>query len=169
KVLEALRRSWKPLETLDASIHGRLLKLGLLRVVNISLIVECLSKADLLETKCRTKDPYRDKSVTSGIRASQFKATVNKTQKNGASGSAVVGENQGRDDARQHLKKRGTSKDVVASLDKRVAGVETSMMELKTSVRDMFMDEITKIWTKFGEEVSKLHHTTKDLQVDVAL
>ncbi|GJU35792.1 hypothetical protein Tco_1184146 [Tanacetum coccineum] len=121
KVLEALGRSWKPLETLDPSIHGR---------------------------------------------ASQFKAMVNKTEKNGASGSAVVGENRGRDDARQHPKKRGTSKDVVASLDKRVAGVETSLVELKTKLRAW---KITKIRTKFGEEVSKLHHTTEDLQADVAL
>ncbi|GKB68078.1 hypothetical protein Tco_0929490 [Tanacetum coccineum] len=56
---------------------------------------------------------------------------------NTASGSAVVDENRGRDDARQHPKKRGTSKDVVASLDKRVAGVETSMAELKTQVEGL--------------------------------
>nr|GEU57083.1 hypothetical protein [Tanacetum cinerariifolium] len=55
---------------------------------------------------------------------------ANETEKNGASGS-VVDENRGRDNARQHPKKRGTSKDIVASLDKRVAGVETSMAELK--------------------------------------
>ncbi|GKB11493.1 putative retrotransposon gag domain, aspartic peptidase domain protein [Tanacetum coccineum] len=33
-------------------------------------IVECLSKADLVETKCCMEDPCRDKSMTSGIRAS---------------------------------------------------------------------------------------------------
>ncbi|GKE67459.1 putative retrotransposon gag domain, aspartic peptidase domain protein, partial [Tanacetum coccineum] len=115
-----------------------------------------------------------------------------KTEKNGASGSVVVDENRGRDDARQHPKKRGTSKDVVASLDKRVAGVDTSMAELDFTsmredfrvslntlsgdlmreicgVRDMFMDEITKIWTEFGEEISTIHQTFEDLQADVAL
>nr|GEW39640.1 hypothetical protein [Tanacetum cinerariifolium] len=61
---------------------------------------------------------------------------TNETEKNGASGS-VVDENQGRDDARQHPKKRGTSKDVVTSLDKRVAGVETSMAELKNQVEGL--------------------------------
>nr|GEY33033.1 hypothetical protein [Tanacetum cinerariifolium] len=128
---------------------------------------------------------------------------ANETKKNGASGS-VVDENQGQDDARQHPKKRGTSNDVVASLDKRVAGVETSMAELKNQVegleglgsdfesmredfrgalntlsgdlrreihdlRDLFMGEITKIREEFGEEVSILHQTIEDLQVDVAL
>ncbi|GJT34363.1 hypothetical protein Tco_0924782 [Tanacetum coccineum] len=100
--------------------------------------------------------------------------------------------------------RRGTSKDIVVNLDKRVAGVETSMPELKTQVeglegldydfmsmredfrvalntlsgdlmreicgvRDMFMDEIMKIRTEFGEEVSTLHQTIEDLQADVAL
>nr|GEU97649.1 putative retrotransposon Gag domain, aspartic peptidase domain protein [Tanacetum cinerariifolium] len=108
----------------------------------------------------------------------------------------------GRDDGRQHPKKRGTSKDVVESLDKRVAGVETSMAknqvdgleglgfdfesmredfrvalntlsgDLKLEIhnlRDSFMGEITKIREEFGEEVSILHQTIEDLQVDVAL
>nr|GFA05221.1 putative retrotransposon Gag domain, nucleotide-binding alpha-beta plait domain protein [Tanacetum cinerariifolium] len=66
----------------------------------------------------------------------QFEAMANETEKNGASRS-VVDENRGRDDARQHPKKRGTSKDVVASLDKRVAGVETSMAELKNQVEGL--------------------------------
>nr|GFC53832.1 hypothetical protein [Tanacetum cinerariifolium] len=46
-----------------------------------------------------------DKSVTSGIRASRFEAMANETEKNGASGSSVD-ENRGRDDVRQHPKKR---------------------------------------------------------------
>nr|GEZ87487.1 hypothetical protein [Tanacetum cinerariifolium] len=66
----------------------------------------------------------------------RFEAMANETEKNGASGS-VVDENQGRDDARQHPKKRGTSKNVVASLDKRVASVETSMAELKNQVEGL--------------------------------
>ncbi|GJW19631.1 ATP-binding cassette subfamily C member 8 [Tanacetum coccineum] len=53
------------------------------------------------------------------------------TKKNATSGSTVIDENRGRDDLRHQPKKRGTSKDVVASLDQRVAGVETSMAELK--------------------------------------
>ncbi|GJR99093.1 hypothetical protein Tco_0315602 [Tanacetum coccineum] len=43
----------------------------------------------------------------------------------------VIDENRGQDDLHQNPKKRGTSKDVVASLDQRVEGVETSMAELK--------------------------------------
>nr|GEY15953.1 hypothetical protein [Tanacetum cinerariifolium] len=84
-----------------------------------------------------------------------------KTEKNAASGSTVIDKNRGRDDLRQNPKKRGTSKDVVASLDKRVAGVETSMAELK--------NQIAKIREEFGEEVSTLHQTIEDLQADVAL
>nr|GEY53000.1 uncharacterized protein [Tanacetum cinerariifolium] len=159
-------------------------------------IVECSSKADLVETKCRTKDPCRDKSVTSGIRARQFEAMANETEKNGASGS-VVNENRGRDDAHQHPKNRGTSKDVVASLDKRVVGVETSMAELKNqikgleglgsdfeSMREDFRVALNTLsgdlkreihdlrdlfMEEFGEEVSTLHQTIEDLQADVAL
>ncbi|GJW83872.1 hypothetical protein Tco_0157017 [Tanacetum coccineum] len=66
-----------------------------------------------------------------------WKAMANETEKNGASGSTVVDENRGQDDARQYPKKRGMSKDVVGSLDKRVAGVETSMAELKTQVEGL--------------------------------
>ncbi|GKC22604.1 hypothetical protein Tco_1024754 [Tanacetum coccineum] len=62
---------------------------------------------------------------------------ANETKKKCASGSAVVDENQGRHDARKNPKKRGTSKDVVASLDKRVAGVEKSVAELKTQVEGL--------------------------------
>nr|GEY59969.1 hypothetical protein [Tanacetum cinerariifolium] len=61
---------------------------------------------------------------------------VNETEKNGASES-IVDENRGRDDTRQYPKKRGTSKDVVASLDKIVAGVETSMAKLKNQVEGL--------------------------------
>nr|GEU86003.1 retrovirus-related Pol polyprotein from transposon TNT 1-94 [Tanacetum cinerariifolium] len=100
-------------------------------------LVEGLSKADLVETKCRTEDPFRDKSVTSGIRASRFEAMAIETEKNGASGSTVMDENRGRDDVRQNPKNRGAPKDVVASLDKRVAGVETSITELKTQVEGL--------------------------------
>nr|GEW25571.1 hypothetical protein [Tanacetum cinerariifolium] len=126
------------------------------------------------------------------------------TEKNAASGSTVIDENKDRDDQRQNLKKRGTSKDGVASLDQRVAGVETSMAELKNQVegmegldsdfagmredflaafntlsgdlkreihdiKDSFMGEIMKIREEFGEEVSILHQTIKDLQADMAL
>nr|GEX75869.1 hypothetical protein [Tanacetum cinerariifolium] len=59
------------------------------------------------------------------------------TEKNDASGSTIIDENRGRDDACQNPKKRGASKDVVESLDKRVAGVETSMTELKNQVEGL--------------------------------
>ncbi|GJU48746.1 putative retrotransposon gag domain, aspartic peptidase domain protein [Tanacetum coccineum] len=44
---------------------------------------------------------------------------------------------RGRDDLRQNPKKRGTSKDVVASLDQRVARVEISMAKLKNQVEGL--------------------------------
>ncbi|GKE10456.1 hypothetical protein Tco_1414007 [Tanacetum coccineum] len=59
------------------------------------------------------------------------------SEKNAASGGTVIDENRGRDDLRQNPKKRGTSKDVMASLDQRVAGVETSMSDLKTKVEGL--------------------------------
>ncbi|GJT90848.1 putative retrotransposon gag domain, nucleotide-binding alpha-beta plait domain protein [Tanacetum coccineum] len=96
------------------------------------------------------------------------------TEKNAASGSTVIDENRGRDDMRQNPKRRGTSKDVVASLDQRVAGVETSMADrdLKHEIhdlRDSFMGEITKIREEFGDEVSTLHQVIKDLKADMML
>nr|GEW69351.1 hypothetical protein [Tanacetum cinerariifolium] len=72
-----------------------------------------------------------------GILASRFEAIKIETEKNAASGSTIIDENRGRDDARQNPKKRGTYKDVVTSLDKRVVGVETSMTELKTQVEGL--------------------------------
>ncbi|GKF56156.1 hypothetical protein Tco_0166496 [Tanacetum coccineum] len=59
------------------------------------------------------------------------------TEKNGTSESMVVDENRGWDDARQNPKKRGTSEDVVASLDKRVKDAETSMAGLKTQIEGL--------------------------------
>ncbi|GJX54505.1 hypothetical protein Tco_0282874 [Tanacetum coccineum] len=56
-------------------------------------------------------------------------------EKNAA--TTVIDENKGRDDVRQNPKRRGTSKDVVASLDQRVVGVETSMVELKNQVEGL--------------------------------
>ncbi|GJQ95656.1 hypothetical protein Tco_0006795 [Tanacetum coccineum] len=67
----------------------------------------------------------------------QFEAMAIETKKNAASGSTVIDENRGQDDVRQNPKKRGMSKDVVASLDQRVAGVETSMAELKSQVEGL--------------------------------
>nr|GEU90766.1 hypothetical protein [Tanacetum cinerariifolium] len=105
---------------------------------------------------------------------------ANETNKNCASGSAVVDENQGRHDARKTPKKRGTSKDVVASLDKRVAGVEKSVAELKTQVEGLkgldfdFTNicswaKITKIREEFGGEIFRIHQIIEDLRADVAL
>ncbi|GJY14835.1 putative retrotransposon gag domain, nucleotide-binding alpha-beta plait domain protein [Tanacetum coccineum] len=67
----------------------------------------------------------------------RFEAMAIEIEKNATSGSTVIDENRGRDDLRQNPKKRGTSKDVVASLDQRVAGVETSMAELKNQVEGL--------------------------------
>ncbi|GJS54545.1 hypothetical protein Tco_0627907 [Tanacetum coccineum] len=60
-----------------------------------------------------------------------------KPRKKGTSESTVVDENWGRCNKRQDPKKTGSSKDVVASLDRRVAGVETTMAELKTQVEGL--------------------------------
>ncbi|PWA81445.1 hypothetical protein CTI12_AA187700 [Artemisia annua] len=62
---------------------------------------------------------------------------ANVTEKIGASGSAIIDERQGRDERRQDPKKRGTSKDVVSSLDTRLTGVETSVTELKDQVEGL--------------------------------
>lgn len=59
---------------------------------------------------------------------------ANETDKIGASRSVILDERQGREYKCQNPKKRGTSKDVVTSLDKRVAGVETSVTELKNQI-----------------------------------
>ncbi|GJV83150.1 putative retrotransposon gag domain, aspartic peptidase domain protein [Tanacetum coccineum] len=67
----------------------------------------------------------------------RFEAMAIEIEKNAASGSTVIDENRGRDDVSQNPKKRGTSKDVVASLDQRVAGVETSMSDLNTQVEGL--------------------------------
>ncbi|GKD50534.1 putative retrotransposon gag domain, aspartic peptidase domain protein [Tanacetum coccineum] len=100
-------------------------------------------------------------------------------EKNAASRSTVIDENRGRDDVRQNPKKSGTSNDVVASLDQRVAGVETSMAELINQVEGLegldsdftnsFIGEITKIREEFREEVFILHQVIEDLQADMAL
>ncbi|GJX55553.1 putative retrotransposon gag domain, aspartic peptidase domain protein, partial [Tanacetum coccineum] len=107
----------------------------------------------------------------------RLKAVAIETEKNTVSRSTVIDENRGRDDTRQNPKKRGTSKEVVASLDQRVAGVETSMAELKNQVDGLedLDSDFTKIrsWARsreeFGEEVSTLHQVIEYLQVDVVL
>ncbi|GJR59546.1 putative nucleotidyltransferase, ribonuclease H [Tanacetum coccineum] len=58
-------------------------------------------------------------------------------EKNIASGSTVIDENRGRDYVHQNPKKRGTSKEVVKSLDQRVTGVETSTTKLKNQVEGL--------------------------------
>nr|GFB39265.1 hypothetical protein CTI12_AA187700 [Tanacetum cinerariifolium] len=170
KPMECVRKCWKARKVIEALRSSRSLP------EECRIVHQCSSKADLVETKCRTKDPCRDKSVSKWYQRRSI-----------------------RDDARQHPKKRGTSKDVVTSLDKRVAGIETSMAELKNQVegleglgsdfesmredfrvafntlsgdlkheihdlRDSFMGEIAKIREEFGEEVSTLHQTIEDLQ-----
>nr|GEU62164.1 hypothetical protein [Tanacetum cinerariifolium] len=114
-----------------------------------------------------------------GIKAGRFEAMTNETEKIGASGS-VVDENRGRDDARQQPKKRVTSKDVVASLDKRVVGVETSMAELKNQVESLegLGSDFEKIrsWARsqryersLGKRSPHFIKPIEDLQADVAL
>lgn len=61
------------------------------------------------------------------------------TGKNVAATSGVTGnENRGRAETRQGSKKnRGTSKDFVASLEKRIVDVETSMDDVKAKVEEV--------------------------------
>ncbi|GJS97949.1 putative retrotransposon gag domain, aspartic peptidase domain protein [Tanacetum coccineum] len=86
-----------------------------------------------------------------------------KQEKNTASGSVVVDENRGCDDTRQQPKKRGTSKDVVASLDQREAGVETSMAGLKTQVEGLEgLDfDFTSMMEDFGVALNTLNGDLK--------
>ncbi|GJR65638.1 hypothetical protein Tco_0011703 [Tanacetum coccineum] len=127
--------------------------LKVLEVLEVwKVLEECSSKADLIEIKCCIEDPCRDKSVTSGIRASRLEAMANENEKIGASGSAIVDENRGRDDMRQNPKKRGTSKDVMASLDQRVTSVKTSMAELKNQVEGL--EGLDSISTEYEEGLS---------------
>ncbi|GJR16150.1 zinc knuckle CX2CX4HX4C containing protein [Tanacetum coccineum] len=71
------------------------------------------------------------------MKQGRFETTAIETEKNAASGSTVIDVNRGRDDLRQNPKKRCTSKDVVASLDQRVARVEISMAKLKNQVEGL--------------------------------
>nr|GEZ76749.1 Gag-Asp_proteas domain-containing protein [Tanacetum cinerariifolium] len=84
---------------------------------------------------------------------------------NGASRSLVISK-KGRDDARQNPKKRGTSKDVVASLDQRVTGVETSMTELKTQVKGLegLESDFTSIREDFRVALNTL---SDDLKLEI--
>lgn len=118
---------------------------------------------------------------------------ANETDKIGASGSLVIDERQGREDKRQDPKKRGASKDVMSSFDKRLAGVETSVSELKTQVegldgldtefmtmKDDFREVINTLSGEFKREInglkelfigkiSNIEKTIEDLQADVVL
>ncbi|GKB46820.1 putative nucleotidyltransferase, ribonuclease H, partial [Tanacetum coccineum] len=113
KVLEGLGSSWKLME-------------GVRSCRKSMKVMEALRSSRSLLEECRIVH-----------KQGRFEAMAIKTEKNAASGSTVVDENRGRDDVRQNPKKRGTSKDVVASLDQRVAGVETSMAELKNQVEGL--------------------------------
>ena len=83
---------------------------------------------------------------------------ANVTEKIGASGSVILDERQGRDDKRQDPKKRGTSKDVVTSLDTRLTGVETSVTELKDQVEGLegLNSEFTNMKEDFREVLNAL-------------
>nr|GEW43303.1 hypothetical protein [Tanacetum cinerariifolium] len=77
-----------------------------------------------------------------------------------ANESAVIDENQGRDNTRQQPKKRGTSKDVVESMDQRVAGVETSIEELNTQVEGL--KGLDSNFTSMGEDFRVALNTLSD-------
>ncbi|GJW10522.1 putative retrotransposon gag domain, aspartic peptidase domain protein [Tanacetum coccineum] len=123
---------------------------------SVELIIECLSKADLVETKGRTEDPCRDNSVTSGIRASRLKAMANEGDRNvGGESGIVVDENRCREESRQGDKRsRGASRDTIASLAKRMVGVETSMSELKERVEEshQHLEELGSYFVELRED-----------------
>nr|GEV34752.1 hypothetical protein [Tanacetum cinerariifolium] len=157
KPMECVRKCWKARKVMEALRSSR------------SLPEECRI---VHKTQCRTEDPCRDKSVTSGIRASRFEAMANETEKNAASGSVAVDENRGRDDARQHPKKRGLDSNFTSIREDFRVAFNTLSGDIKHEIhylRDLFMGEITKIREEFGEEVFTLHQTIEDFQADVAL
>ncbi|GJU26991.1 hypothetical protein Tco_1165612 [Tanacetum coccineum] len=122
KVKEGLGSPWKIMEAL-----------GNPRSFYPSKIVECSSKADLFKTKYRTEDPCRDKSVTSGIRASRFEEMANEIKTNAASGST------------------------------RVAGVETSMAELKTQVDGL--EGLDSYFTSMREDFPEMEQYLEGVNV----
>ncbi|GJT00370.1 zf-CCHC domain-containing protein [Tanacetum coccineum] len=82
------------------------------------------------------KDPCRDKSVTSGVRASRFEVMVEEGDRNvGSASGIVVDENRGWEESRQGDKRsRGVSWDTVASLAKRVLRVEGTSREVSPTL-----------------------------------
>ncbi|GJW46076.1 hypothetical protein Tco_0077722 [Tanacetum coccineum] len=115
--MEGARMSWKPLK--DVGSLGRSRKL-----------------LETLDASTHGRRPCQDKSVTSSISVSRFKAMASEGDRNvgGASG-IVVDENRGREESRQGDKRgRGASRDTVASLAKKMVGVKTSTSELKEQV-----------------------------------
>nr|GEU48103.1 hypothetical protein [Tanacetum cinerariifolium] len=139
-------------------------------LLKVEKIVECLSKTDLVKTKCCTKDPCQDKSVTSGIKASRFEAMAIETEKNVASGSTVIDENQGLKTQVEGLE--GLDSEFTSMRDDFRVALNTLSGDLMCEihgVRGAFMRKISKIQEEFGKEVSTLHQTIKDLQADLAL
>nr|GEV60448.1 inactive leucine-rich repeat receptor-like protein kinase CORYNE [Tanacetum cinerariifolium] len=113
-------------------------------------IVEAGDGRDALDKSLLGEEMEEDEILLSGIlwnvgeglgslwkRMEDLEAFSIETEKNVASGSMVIDENKGRDDTRQQPKKKCTSKHVVASLDQKVKGVETSMAGLKTQVEGL--------------------------------
>nr|GEW44636.1 CASP-like protein 1E1 [Tanacetum cinerariifolium] len=138
------------------------------------VIVECSSKVNLVETKCRTKDPFRDKSVTSGIRASRFEAMANEGNKNvgGASG-IVVDENRGREESFQGDKRsRALGSDFVKLREDFKSALNVLGGNLGYEIHDLrgiFMREITRMRAKVEEEWRSLRQELEDLRAGVSL
>ncbi|GJY04097.1 ATP-binding cassette subfamily C member 8 [Tanacetum coccineum] len=150
---------------------------GVIRMVRlVAKIVECLSKADLVETKCRTEDLCQDKSVTSGIRAGRFEAMAIETEKNTASRSTLIDENRGVETSMAELKDQvegldGLDSDFTSMREDFRVALNTLSGDLKSEIhdlRDSFMGKIMKIREEFGEEVSTLHQVIKNFLVDDA-
>ncbi|GJV96723.1 putative retrotransposon gag domain, aspartic peptidase domain protein [Tanacetum coccineum] len=119
KSMECVRMCWKTRKVMKALRSSKSFR----KSVELYITVECSSKADLIEIKCRTKDPYRDQSMTSGIRAKLIRGD-------------------------------GKRRDTVASLAKRVVGVETSMSELKERVEEshQHLEELGSNFTELRED-----------------
>ncbi|GKA65969.1 retrotransposable element Tf2 [Tanacetum coccineum] len=146
KPMKCVRKCWKARKAMEALKSSRSLP------EECRIVHKCSSNADLIEIKCRTEDPCRDKSVTSGIRASRFEAMTNEGDKNvgGASG-IVVDDSRGREESHQGDKRsRGASRDTVASFAKRMVGFETSMLELKERIEESHQ-HLEELGSNFAE------------------
>ncbi|GJR89825.1 putative nucleotidyltransferase, ribonuclease H, partial [Tanacetum coccineum] len=124
-------------------------------------IVEYLSKADLVETKCHTEDHCRDKFMTSGIRASRFEEMANEGEIMWCieiQGSKLSQEDGGCQDI--HVGVEGASRESHKHLEE--LGFEFAKL------REVFKIALNVLGGNLGREIHDLREL-KDLRVNVSL